>query len=105
MSNLHELVRFVDEVAADTRLTASHIAMLFALFRAQILNTFQKPFNISRSKVMEVSHIKSRTTYHKILSDLQAFGYIVYHPSFHPGRQSSITLIMTRATESFKTAA
>jgi hypothetical protein len=41
---------------------------------------------------MRASRIQSKATYHKTLRDLQAFGYVEYHPSYHPVKASSVTL-------------
>jgi hypothetical protein len=44
---------------------------------------------------MERAKIKSKTTYHNHLRDLDAWGYLIYYPSYHPSRGSKIK--MTRA--------
>ena len=43
---------------------------------------------------MSLSHIRSIATYHKVIKELQAFGYIIYKPSFHPKKGSTISLCM-----------
>lgn len=43
---------------------------------------------------MQASRIRSIATYHKIIKELQAFGYITYAPSYHPKEGSAISLVM-----------
>ncbi|WJJ95696.1 hypothetical protein [Algibacter luteus] len=44
---------------------------------------------------MERAKIKSKTTYHNHLRDLDTWGYLTYYPSYNPSRGSKIK--MTRA--------
>jgi len=41
---------------------------------------------------MKLSRIKSTATYHKVLRELQAFGYIEYVPSYDPYKGSQVWL-------------
>jgi hypothetical protein len=43
---------------------------------------------------MAASRIQSRATYHKVMKDLQAFGYLEYAPSYHPVKGSSVRLVI-----------
>ena len=43
---------------------------------------------------MAASRIQSKATYHKIMKDLQAFGYLKYTPSYHPVRGSAVGLVL-----------
>lgn len=51
---------------------------------------------------MERAKIKSKTTYHNHLRDLDVWGYLKYYPSYHPSRGSKIK--MTRACTTFGTS-
>ncbi len=44
---------------------------------------------------MRLSHIHSIATYHKVIKELHAFGYINYKPSYHPKKGSTISLRMS----------
>jgi hypothetical protein len=44
---------------------------------------------------MERAKIKSKTTYHNHVRDLDAWGYLIYYPSYHPSRGSKIKLTRT----------
>lgn len=41
---------------------------------------------------MERAKIKSKTTYHNHVRDLDAWGYLIYYPSYHPSRGSKIRM-------------
>jgi hypothetical protein len=43
---------------------------------------------------MRLSHIRSIATYHKVIKELHAFGYIIYKPSYRPKNGSTISLRM-----------
>ncbi len=43
---------------------------------------------------MAASRIQSKATYHKVMKDLQAFGYLKYTPSYHPIKGSSVALVI-----------
>jgi hypothetical protein len=54
---------------------------------------YEQPFSISRRQVMQSSKIKGQATYHKVIRELHAWGYIRYRPSYHPVLGSSIYLV------------
>jgi hypothetical protein len=43
--------------------------------------------------MMKASKIKAKATYHKVIKELNDFGYIVYNPSYDPFKGSSIHMI------------
>lgn len=92
MERLKEFSFFISRVASDIRLRATHIALSVALYHAWSSTGFQDPFNVSRRKLMFSAHIRSIATYHKVISDLQAFGYLQYWPSYHPVKGSLVSL-------------
>jgi len=49
--------------------------------------------NVSRTKLMRFSRIKSVATYHKNIRDLVQYGFISYNPSTHPQLGSEVRLI------------
>jgi hypothetical protein len=92
MKDLQLLSLFINHVVSDYRLKPVHIALSTALCQAWIASRFQRSYHVSRRKLMKASRILSRATYHKALRELQAFGYLEYHPSYHPLNGSSVTL-------------
>ena len=92
MERVEQLTLYINCMVSDTRLKPIHVALSTALCQAWITNKFQQTYNVSRRRLMKASHIQSKATYHKTLRELQAFGYVEYHPSYHPVKASSVTL-------------
>lgn len=91
--NIPQLTDFFLAVEQDERLTISHICLYMALFQLWNMNDFENPISFTRKKIMKSCKISSISTYHKIISDLQEFGYIMYKPSFHPAHGSVAYLL------------
>ena len=79
----------------DERIKQGHITLYLAFFQLWNRKFFKKTLTINRELIMERAKIKSKTTYHNHLRDLDAWGYLTYYPSYHPSRSSKIK--MTRA--------
>ena len=94
MDALSQLSDFISRAASDERLKPTHISLYVALCHAWITNRFQQCYNVSRSELMRLSHIQSKSTYHKAISELVNMGYISYHPSYHPRKGSKVTLLV-----------
>lgn len=77
---------------SDIRLNAWHMALLLAIFYLQSTQGCCNRIRVSRKKLMSLSHIRTLPSYHKYLEDLQDFGYISYHPSYHPSGKSEIMM-------------
>ena len=86
------LTGFFETVAQDNRLSMGHIALYATLFQFWNLNRFQNPMSIARSEIMLVSKIGSKSTYTKLLKELDKFGYIQYLPSNNPMKGSLVNL-------------
>lgn len=86
------LSTFLQTAQQDVRITSTHISVYCALFEQWLEQDCVNPFAITRKKIMGLSKI-SIATYHKVISELQAFGYILYSPSYHPAKGSSINLV------------
>ena len=92
MKDLQQLLHFINRMVSDIRLRPIHIALSTALCHAWIISEFQQTYHVSRRQLMQASRIHSKATYHKTLRELQAFGYVEYHPSYHPVKASSVSL-------------
>lgn len=84
----------LEAVKSDDRLNSYHISLYTALLYYG-KGIRQLPFHASRRKLMGFSRIKSGATYHKCLRELVSYGYLDYHPSFHPQQGSRIVLTAT----------
>jgi hypothetical protein len=93
METLKQLSDLMNCVAFDERCRPAHLSLYMALCNCWINNHFKKFFNISRRHLMKTSHIQSTATYHRIINDLRDFGYLQYHPSYHPKQGSIVSLI------------
>jgi hypothetical protein len=89
---LEQLSCFINRVASDVRLKPTHAALYLALCHAWSTSHFQNMFHVSRKQLMCAAHIRSIATYHKVIRDLQAFGYLDYWPSYHPVKGSRVRL-------------
>lgn len=78
----------------DDRINVWHLAIVFAIIHLSKDQDLNKTINISRRKVMVLSHIKNLMTYHKYIKELQVFGYLKYLPSYHPKNGSKVQIII-----------
>ena len=92
MENLEQLSFFISRAASDVRLRPTHTSLYLALCHAWSTSRFADAFHVSRRRLMCAAHIRSIATYHKVLGDLQAFGYLDYWPSYHPVKGSRVRL-------------
>ena len=85
----------LDKFNTDERIKQGHITLYLAFFHLWNRKFFKETLTINRELIMERAKIKSKTTYHNHLRDLDSWGYLTYYPSYHPLRGSKIK--MTRA--------
>lgn len=76
----------------DQRIKQGHITLYLAFFQKWNRLFFQKTLTINRELIMERAKIKSKTTYHNYLKDLNDWGYLKYFPSYHPARGSKVKM-------------
>ncbi len=76
----------------DIRIKQGHITLYLAFFQKWNREFFKETITINRGLIMENAKIKSKTTYHNYLKDLNEWGYLQYYPSYHPARGSRIRL-------------
>lgn len=89
ITHLNEaLERFHD----DIRIKQGHITLYMAFFQKWNREFFKSTLTVNRELIMERAKIKSKTTYHNYLKDLNDWGYLHYFPSFHPARGSRIKM-------------
>ncbi|HCD9234055.1 TPA: hypothetical protein NEG48_001028 [Elizabethkingia anophelis] len=85
---------FLIFIGKDSRLNVWHLALLSALAQLAYIQKEGKIIHVSRSKLMEKSHISTIPTYHKYFKQLQEMRYIKYIPSYHPGYRSTVELLI-----------
>ena len=90
--DLKQLAALLKQVSSDASLKPTHIALYSALVQAWISSRCRNPFHVSRSRLMQLSHIRSKTNYHRCIRDLVRGGYLAYEPSYHPKLGTTVTL-------------
>lgn len=97
MNYILHLNAFFERIASDERITPTHISLYMALFQVWNTNRFRIPFSISRQAMMRSGKIHAKATYHKVIKELDKFGYIMYKPSYDPFRGSAIYMTALQA--------
>jgi hypothetical protein len=93
MNAITQLVGFYDAISGDQRISAAHISLYMALFRAWLKNRCQNPVSLERASVMSDAKISARSTYNKCLRELHEYGYLRYEPSFNSCLQSLVYVL------------
>lgn len=78
----------------DERIKQGHITLYLAFFHKWNREYFKETLTINREFIMERAKIKSKTTYHNYLKDLNEWEYLKYYPSYHPARGSRIKMFI-----------
>ena len=89
---LPQMTDFFSAIDMDERISYPHIVLYMALLQCWNKNEFVNPISISRSQIIKLSKINSKSTYHKYMKDLTDFGYINYSPSYHPVQGTTVSL-------------
>ncbi|MDX1283417.1 MAG: hypothetical protein R3182_00320 [Draconibacterium sp.] len=76
----------------DDRLNPTHISLYMALFQEWNSNRFGGEFYVNRRDLMLASKIGSKSTYHRCITELDAWGYLSYFPSNNPYKGSKIKM-------------
>ncbi len=102
VNNTSDFGEWIGRIGADSRMLATHVSLLTALFVIYQREGCTNPFHVSRKKLMGFSRIRSIATYHKCMRELDAFGYVRYQPSYHP-TQGSLVWFPSHKRELIKT--
>ncbi len=85
------LSSFLERADSDDRLLPSHVSLFTALYYLFRKTGLGNTVKISRKKLMPLAKIHSISTYHRCMSDLIAFNYIIYQPSYDHYSGSLVT--------------
>lgn len=99
MNTAQQLAFLMDQTNADERLRPVHVALLVALCHLWMKNHFNKWYPITRKGLMALSRIHSNATYHKVINELQYYGYLQYHPSYHPRQGTRVSIVIQSTTQ------
>ncbi|PHQ27670.1 hypothetical protein [Leeuwenhoekiella nanhaiensis] len=76
----------------DDRLNPTHISLYMALFQEWNSSRFMDEFYVNRRELMRVAKIGSKSTYHRCITELDAWLYLSYFPSNNPYKGSKIKM-------------
>lgn len=79
MSSLTEILQ---PLMRDSRIGTVHICAFLALLQLKERSRRKGVFFVRRDGVMWLAKIKGRTTYYRVMRELDEWGYIEYWPSF-----------------------
>lgn len=82
----------LDTFNDDIRIKQGHITLYLAFFHKWNRSYFEKIITVNRELIMERARIRSKTTYHRYLKDLNDWDYLKYIPSYHPRIGSKIEM-------------
>ncbi|MCA0957717.1 hypothetical protein LCL86_01585 [Muricauda ruestringensis] len=92
MNYIKHLTAALVEIYGDGRLGPGHISLYLALFFYWNMYRFPEEFPVNRKELMKMAKIGSKSTYHRLLKQLDNMGYINYFPSHSPTRSSRVGL-------------
>ncbi len=90
MEQLKPLSEFFTAIENDPRISITHIGIYAALLQYWKKHNYINPVHAYSWEIMQLAKITGRATYHKIIKDLNEFGYIKYEPSFKRGQRSKM---------------
>ncbi|WP_335965432.1 hypothetical protein [Galbibacter sp. PAP.153] len=92
MNYIKHLNAALVEIYGDERLCPGHISLYLALFFYWNMFRFPEEFPVNRKELMKMAKIGSKSTYHRLMKQLDTMGYIDYSPSNSPTRSSKVGL-------------
>lgn len=101
--NLEPLSDFFRAIRHDQRLSVTHIGIYAALLQFHSDKGFINPIEAYRHEIMLLAKISAPMTYHRCIKDLDAYGYLRYHPSKKRNQRSKIYFCFEHATLSHET--
>ena len=87
----------------DDRLNPTHISLYMALFQEWNSCRFMDEFYVNRRDLMRCAKIGSKSTYHRCITDLDSWNYLLYYPSNNPYKGSKIKMAIIRTSDELVT--
>ncbi len=84
---------FLSKISKDGRIGIAHMGLYLCLVKIWMAKGCQNPLVTFGSKVMPAAKIGSTATYHKLIKELNDYGYIKYQRSFSNVEGSRFYLI------------
>lgn len=101
MNYIIHLNAFLEKAAGEPWMVPYHYSLYMNLFRTWNKLGFRKTFNIRREETMAAAKIKAKATYYRCLRELEAGGYLIFHPAPTRYTQAAVTMLSleTRKTQ------
>lgn len=93
MNYIRHLNNFGALVYDNEVFKSTHISLYLSLFFYWNTHRFAHRIPVYRDEMMKQSRIKSKSTYHKILRELESSRLIAYYPSYSPYKASEISIL------------
>lgn len=93
------IMKYLSMYVDDPKLNVWHLSILTAILGLGYRQGQRRRIKVSRSKIMQLSHVNTLPTYHKYFKQLQDLGYIKYIPSYHPAYKSEVKLYKKRLSQ------
>lgn len=87
------ITQLLERISVDSRLKSMDISMYISFLILWYKNDFKSPFKITRKQIMNLSKIKSISSYHRVINSLMTYDYILYEPTFDSRLGSTVALI------------
>lgn len=87
-----QLEQFMELAQGDPRLGPSHFSLYMAILYLRWLRGGEDGVEVSARVLMPLAKIGSPGPYHRVLRELDTYGYIRYEPSYDARRPSMVWL-------------
>ncbi|MGN6617400.1 MAG: hypothetical protein ACTHJ5_09510 [Ilyomonas sp.] len=99
MNELKPLNDFFCAIEEDPRISITHIGIYAALLQYWCEQGFINPVHAFSHEIMKIAKISGSATYHKVIKDLDKYGYISYEPSYKRNKRSKICFVRMQMNE------
>lgn len=94
MSEGMEMVLFMEQARTDPRIGPFHISLYMAIFYLWVQQGRNGPAQFKARDLMPAAKIMGGAHFYKCIKQLDAYGYIIYEPSFNPAVKSRAILVI-----------
>lgn len=77
------LFYFLTLIETDTRITMAHVSVYMSLWKRWQDKAAVVPLSFFRGEFVNSCKVSSCTTFHRVIKELHAYGYIIYKPSYN----------------------
>ena len=88
MDSLAILNNFLEKASKDARISIAHIGLYSVLFNCWQQQGCEGPVRAYAAQIMRLSKVSSSATFHRLIRQLNEYGYMSYQPSFYKNVKS-----------------